>query len=445
MSDYIIYFPDKRLDNECMTMPAKRVNAVLIGAGNRGADAYGRFALAHPWLLKFTAIAEPNANRLAKFTKDHAIEAGRSHADWERLLESAQAGDLVFICTPDRLHFKQAMAFMGKGCSIVLEKPVAVNVDECAAIDKAAASASHRVIVCHVLRYTPFFSTLKDLVDGGSIGKIISINLQENIAYYHFAHSYVRGNWRNSALASPAILAKSCHDLDILYWLAGSRAESIASFGDLSWFRAENAPPGAPERCLDGCPARTSCSWYAPALYLTDDAGWPASTISDDPSLKARMNALLNGPYGRCVYHCDNDVVDHQHVLIRFTNGISASFALNAHTADISRTIQISGSAGELVGNLKEGWLEVRSFKSGSRDRIQLEAAVGGHNGGDDALMEDIAALFGASPAEPQSRSRLEESLEGHWMAFAAEAARTRQSIVRMDSFRRLSSADTAK
>ncbi len=419
-----------------MSISAKKVNALLVGAGNRGADVYGRFALAHPWLLQFTAVSDPNNIRRARFAEEHAIQADRSQPDWEGLLEIAQAGDLVFICTPDRFHFTQAMAFMDKGCSIVLEKPVAVNIGECAAIGRAVSSGKRQVVVCHVLRYTPFFSALKGMVEAGSIGKIISINLQENIAYYHFAHSYVRGNWRNSALACPAILAKSCHDLDILYWLAGSRAESIASTGNLSWFKAENAPPGAPERCLDGCPVRSTCPWYAPDLYLTGNAGWPASTISDDPSLEARINALRTGPYGRCIYRCDNDVVDHQHVMIRFANGISASFVLNALTADISRTIQVSGSAGEIVGNLKEGWLELRSFQTGSRSRIQLDATEGGHNGGDDALMNDIATLFGACPAEPDSRSRLEESLEGHWMAFAAETARMQQSVVQMDSFR---------
>jgi predicted dehydrogenase len=419
-----------------MSIPAKPVNAILVGAGNRGADVYGRFALGHPWLFRFTSVADPNDSRRTRFAADHSIPGDRCHADWNRLLDAAEPGDLVFICTPDRLHHQQALAFMDKGCSIVLEKPAAVTVGECSTLGHAAAAGKRRVVVCHVLRYTPFFSTLKEMLDEGRIGRVVSINLQENIGYYHFAHSYVRGNWRNSGQACPAILAKSCHDLDMLYWLAGSRAESVASIGELCWFKPGNAPEGAPARCLDGCPARSSCSWYAPDLYLTDDAGWPASTISDDPSLVARMAALETGPYGRCVYRCDNDVVDHQHVLVRFGNGVSASFVQSAFTADISRVIQVMGTEGEITGNLKQGWLELRSFLTGNRDRIRLDAPGTGHNGGDDALMNDIAALFGASPGEAGSRSRLEESLEGHWMAFAAETARTERSIVRMDEYR---------
>ena len=405
---------------------------------------YGRFALAHPWLFRFTAVAEPGDIKRDRFVRDHSIGISRSYADWERMLDAAKPGDLVFICTPDRLHYRQAMAFMDKGCSIVLEKPVAVSVDECVSLGRAAARGKRRVVVCHVLRYTKFFSRLKELIDEGRIGRIVSINLQENIGYSHFAHSYVRGNWRNSALACPAILAKSCHDLDMLYWLAGSKAQHIVSTGKLSWFNRENAPAGVPERCLDGCPKSDTCPWYAPDLYLTENTGWPASVISEDTSLEARIHALETGPYGRCVYHCDNDVVDHQHAMISFANGVTASFALCAFTAEKSREIRVAGTAGEIVGDLQEGWLELRTFLTGYRDKIRLNAPAAGHNGGDDALMNDIAALFGSPQGEIDSRSRLEESLEGHWMAFAAEKSRATGTIVAMDGFREFPGALSA-
>ncbi len=411
-------------------------NAVMVGAGNRGAEAYGRFALAHPWLFRFVAVADPDGTRRGRFADAHAIAPDRSHADWRELLGSVGPEDLVFICSPDRFHYEQTMAFMERDCTIVLEKPVSVTREECAEINRRASGAKRRIVVCHVLRYTPFFSALKELLENRRIGRIMSINLQENIGYYHFAHSYVRGNWRNTALACPSILAKSSHDLDILYWLAGSPAEKLSSVGGLGWFRKENAPKDAPERCMDGCPAQSSCQWYAPNLYLTQDAGWPASVISDDPSLEARKKAIETGPYGRCVYRCDNDVADHQHVMIQFGNGITASFTLNAFTADITRVIQVSGSDGEIVGNLKEGWLELREFLSGSRKRIQLSAPAAGHSGGDDALMNDIAALFGSGPRTDGSRSRLEESMEGHWMAFAAEESRKEGTVVDMVAFR---------
>jgi len=414
------------------------IQSILVGAGNRGAEVYGQFALTHPWLFRFVAVADPNPLRRAKFSRQHGIPEEKSADSWEKLLESATPANLVFICSPDRFHYEQVLAFMERGCPIVLEKPVVVNPRQCATLSKLVPEKSVRIIVCHVLRYTPFFSTLKGLLDGGRIGRVMSFNLQENIAWYHFAHSYVRGNWRNSALSSPSILAKSVHDLDILYWLGGAPAESLVSMGTLSWFREENAPAGAPHRCLQGCPHSGTCPWYAPDLYLTENTGWPTSVISDDQSLPARRQVLETGPYGRCVYHCDNDVADHQDVLIRFKNGISAAFSMNALTYDKTRVIQATGSEGEIIGDLDEGWLEVRSFLHGEKERIRMGASVGGHNGGDVGLMHDVARIFGRADTGGifASKSSIEASLEGHWMAFAAEESRKKGIFVNLDAYR---------
>lgn len=430
-----------------MSFKKEPINAILLGAGNRGANVYGRFALTHPWLFRFSAVADPNIERRDTFARLHGISSKRSVDSWEKLLDAAGPRDVVFICTPDRLHHEQTMAFMDRQCAIVLEKPAVVTRSQGEALRKAADGREKPLIVCHVLRYTPFFMTLKKMLDEGRIGKLISINLQENIGYYHFAHSYVRGNWRAAKSACPSILAKSVHDMDILYWLADSRPESVVSMGELSWFKAENAPDSVPQRCMDGCPAKASCPWYAPDLYLTENTGWPASTISDDPSLSARVRALETGPYGRCVFRCDNDVADRQSVLIRFDNGVGATFSMNALTADISRVIQVTGSRGEAIGNLKEGWLETRDFLTGCRERIGINAPPGGHNGGDDGLMNDIAALFDEAETEASGRnpSRIEESLEGHWMAFAAEESRERGVQISMNSFTQETSRETVK
>lgn len=424
------------------------IQSILIGAGNRGAETYGRFALAHPWLFKFTAVAEPNPVRRTNFAAQHGISKEKSTDSWEKLLEFVTPRDVVFVCSPDRFHYEQVLALIERGCSIVLEKPVVVNAQQCATLSKLALGKNTNIIVCHVLRYTPFFSTLKRLLDKGKIGRAITFNLQENIAYYHFAHSYVRGNWRNTSLASPSILAKSVHDLDILYWLAGAPPETVVSMGDLSWFKKENSPENAPDRCLDGCPHADTCPWYAPDLYLTENTGWPTSVISDDTSLASRMQAIETGPYGRCVYRCDNDVMDHQDVLIRFKNGINASFSMNALTYNKTRIIQISGSEGEIVGDLDEGWIEVRTFLHGTKERIQLGSSVGGHNGGDVGLMNDIASIFKQIDDSPDpetnktiqiknSKSSIEESLEGHWMAFAAEESRKKGIFINMDAYKR--------
>ncbi len=420
-----------------MAAGAEPIQSILIGAGNRGAEVYGEFAITHPWLFRFSGVAESNPDRRAAFAHAHHIESERVVDDWRKALDFTTERDLVFICTPDRTHFEVASAFAAKGCTIVLEKPVVTNAADCAAFAALAGTEANRIIVCHVLRYTPFFSALKKVIEQGRISSVVSINLQENIAWYHFAHSYVRGNWRSEALSSPSILAKSVHDLDILYWLAGAPAETIVSMGELSWFKGEHAPEGATERCLDGCAHAELCPWYAPDLYLTDNTGWPTSVISNDHSLGARRRALETGPYGRCVYYCDNDVMDHQDVLIRFKNGVSASFSMNALTYDKTRIIQVRGSKGEIVGDLDEGWLEIHDFLRAQRERIELGASVGGHNGGDDGLMKDIAKLLRSDvEGSQQSRSSIGESLEGHWMAFAAEESRKTRHFVDFEEFK---------
>ena len=412
------------------------IQCLLIGTGNRGAEAYGQYALAHPRLFRFVAAADPNEARRLAFSKRHGIDQRKSVDSWEKLLEFAGPDNLVFICGPDRSHYEQLLAFMRIGCPMVVEKPAVVEPRFCADLSRLAAEQGSRIILCHVLRYTPFFVTLKRLLDSGRIGKVISLNLQENIAWYHFAHSYVRGNWRNSALASPAILAKSVHDLDILYYLAGAPAGSIASMGRLNWFKAENAPAGAPDRCLSNCPHAVRCPWFAPDLYLTDHTGWPTSTISDDPGLSARIRALEDGPYGRCVYRCDNDVVDNQDVLIQFKNDVSASFSMRALTYEKTRSIQIAGSEGEITGDLDTGKLRVRGFLRGDEELIHLGPTAGGHNGGDAGLMGHIARVFAQTSDTAEKTPSIESSLEGHWMAFAAEESRKTRMFVDLDAYR---------
>ena len=433
-----------------MNLKREPINAILIGAGNRGADVYGRFALTHPWLFRFTAVADPDPEKRNRFAQQHSIPFERSVNTAEELLDHLESVDAVFICTPDRFHFEQAMAFMKSSSTIILEKPVGITVSQVEILAQRASGRKNPIVVCHVLRYTPFFKTLKRILEKEEIGKLISINLQENIGYYHFAHSYVRGNWRSTEVAGPSILTKSVHDMDMLYWLAGSIPEKINSMGDLSWFKKENAPLGAPERCMAGCPVQRECPWYAPNIYLTENTGWPASIISDDPSLLSRLKAIETGPYGRCVFQCDNNVVDRQSVLIRFANGVEATFSMDALTADINRTIQIMLTKGEIRGNLKENWIEIQNFSTGEKERFKVSAPSTGHNGGDDGIMYDIADLIqnnrnstiGEIEAKENNRRRIEDSLEGHRMAFAAEQSRKQGVQISMDSITKVNFTD---
>jgi len=412
------------------------IRALLIGAGNRGMDAYGNFALRHPYLFRFVGVADINEKRRTRFAELHGIPAPMVVSDWSELLADSPEADVVFVCTPDRLHVEPARAAMRSGFDVVLEKPIAVDYADCRALAVEAEQLRRHLIVCHVLRHTPFFTTIKELLDTGVIGRLLTVSMTECIGFYHFAHSYVRGNWRSAATSSPIILAKSCHDMDILYWLTGSPASRVSSSGSRVWFRKENAPKGAAERCLDDCPHRTLCPFYAPRWYLGSNEGWPASVISEDRSLDARIEAIRTGPYGRCVYACDNDVADQQGVIISFENGVIATFTLSAFTQDIDRTIRLMGSAGEIYGDLKQGRIECTDFLTGSKRAIRVKAPENGHHGGDDALMYEVESVLRASDRRVKSRSDIAEALEGHLICFAAEQARLENRTVDMEVFR---------
>jgi len=415
----------------------KKVTIAVIGAGQRG-DNYGNYALRHPHEVQFLAVAEPNPSRRAQFQRLHAIANEYCFVDWQDLLAQPKLADAVLICTQDKMHFAPAMRALEVGYHVLLEKPMSPHPDECIKMSKCAAEFQRIFSICHVLRHTNFFATLKQVLADGAIGRLISIQHNENVAYWHYAHSYVRGNWRNSAESSPMILAKSCHDMDILLWLAGAACVNISSFGSLTHFTAANAPQGAPDRCLDGCPVADTCAYYAPKSYLTGEAGWPISVISDDSSMPALLKALQEGPYGRCVYHCDNDVVDHQVVTMEFANEVTAAFTMCAFTGDVSRTIKLMGTKGEIRGivNRDTSEIEIFDFPSKAHKIITLRSEGGpqGHGGGDFGVMRDFIRLVRTDDrAEGLTSAAI--SVQSHLMAFAAEQSRLERKVINMEEF----------
>jgi predicted dehydrogenase len=292
----------------------------------------------------------------------------------------------------------------------------------------------------HVLRFAPFYERVHALVASGRLGRILHLELKEHVGAWHMAHSFVRGRFRNRAVAAPILLAKSCHDLDLLLWLARARPARVASFGGLSGFTAERAPQGAPERCTQGCPAQPGCAHDAVRFYLGPDDGlaraWPWSDVSPDPSRAARRAALETGPYGRCVYRCDNDVLDHQVVAVELEDGATAAFSLHGHAVHESRVLRITGERGELRGVLERGELELQLHGSFAAEREQIPGSPLGHFGGDAALVAHFADVVRrAAPAEVRASGR--EALESHLLGFAAERARTRGQVVDVAEYRR--------
>lgn len=401
----------------------KQITAVVIGAGGRGKD-YAQYALDFPNELSITAVAEPDDARRNAFASFHGISAENCFTDWEQLLSLPQQADAVFVCTQDRMHFEPAIRALELGYHVLLEKPMSHDPLECVLIAEHAAKHDRVFSICHVLRYTPFFTEIKKHLTGGRIGKLMSIDMIENVGYWHHAHSFVRGNWRNAAESNPMILAKSCHDLDMLVFMAGADCVKLSSFGGLNHFNEANAPEGAPLYCLDGCPVRDECAYYAPDIYLGNgDSSVLRSAVSNDTSNEAVLEALKRGPYGRCVYRCDNDVVDHQVIAMEFEGGISATFTMSAFTTDGGRTLKLMGTKAQLRAHMGKGLIEITDFKTGKVETIELMPSGHGHGGGDRGIIRDFTQLV-RGEGSGESLSSASVSVQSHVMAFAAEKSR---------------------
>lgn len=402
------------------------VKAVLLGAGSRGTHTYAGYARMNPAMLRIIAVAEPVEARRKRIQSEHRLGDDRAFTGWkDAMAHLPPETDAVIIATQDRMHAGPLGEAMDKNLHILCEKPIVPSLEECQAIEKKSAGFDKVFMVAHVLKYTPFFSAIKDMLVSGRIGKLIGIDLVEQVGHIHMSHSFVRGNWRSTAESSPMILAKSCHDMDMLHWLAGAPCESISSYGGLHYFKAENAPKGAPKRCLDGCPRMTDCPYHVSKIYLGAHTGWPVDVITTDLSIEGRFKALETGPYGRCVFHCDNDVVDHQTASLRFANGVTASFTMSSFTMNITRTIALFGTEGEITGNLDEGRIQVKGFSTGNIEDIAIAAggshAGGGHAGGDPNFVTDFVRMI---RQEGLGRNLVRNSFESHYMAHAAEYSR---------------------
>ncbi len=417
-----------------MTAASRPPRLALVGLGNRGLDVYGELVRGAPELATIVAVADPDAAALERAGRRLGVPQEARYRDAAALLAATRDLDAVVIATPDRDHVAPALAALERGLAVLLEKPIAPDLAQLRALSAAARDAE--VTVAHVLRYAPFFRAVKGILDAGRLGRLVAIDHTENIGHWHFAHSYVRGNWRSEEGSSPMLLAKACHDLDLLRWLAGAPCEQVTSLGERVHFRAENAPEGAPERCSDGCPVEPTCPYAASRIYQQRFAGtdgWPVRVVAPEGGAAALDEALRHGPYGRCVYRCDNDVVDHQVVQMRFANGVMANLTVSAFTEENTRTVHLMGSHGELHGDLGRGLLELNDFASGRRERIEVGEA-GAHGGGDQALMLDFLERVAVRlrGGERSSPTALGEALDSHLMAFAAERSRHEARSVRL-------------
>jgi predicted dehydrogenase len=464
------------------------LTAILIGAGQRGADSYAPYALRHPEQLRFVAVAEPIAERRSRFATQHNVAKENQYESWEPLLSQPKFAEAALICTQDQQHTAPALAALKAGYDVLLEKPMATTLEECVQLVHAAEQSGRQMHICHVMRYTPHAQKLREVIQSGVLGEVVNVSHRENVSYWHMAHSYVRGNWGNLGRSAPMILAKCCHDFDILLWWLGRCCEHLSSTGSLLHFRAENAPTGAPAYCLDGCPAAETCPYEARRIYLeleplwqsfaetasgfnrlavqahqrypklvktlspvyqplktlspvyqplkalSNYRGWPLTVLSGDPTPENILEALHHGPYGRCVYHCDNDVVDRQAVLMQFEGNLPVTLTMQGHSHIEYRTTRIEGTRATLLAEFGHGgsWIEVRQHRPDRHIRYDTTtAAEQGHGGGDEALMAGFVRSLRGETNQALTLAR--QSLESHRMAFAAEQARLEGRVIKMD------------
>lgn len=417
-------------------MAKNEISILLIGGGGRG-TIYARLLQELRGRARLVGIAEPRDFFRNRITELHAIPAENVVTDWREFASREKFADAVIIATQDRMHLAPALTFAAKKYHILLEKPLATDLASCKKVVDAARENGVLLSVCHVLRYTEFTRKLKEILDAGAIGKIVSVQHLEPVGHWRFAHSFVRGAWRKEAESSPVLLAKSTHDLDWIRYIVDSPTRRVSSFGSLMFFKKENFPAGAAPRCLD-CKIESRCPYSAPRFYRERlrAGAFDAylESVTGTPTEDALLASLRDGPYGRCVFACDNDVADHQVVNLEFENGATAAFTLAGCSKFGDRRITVFGSLGEISGDGEN--LSLYSYLTGATEKIDIPAPhiADRHGGGDFNLLETFVDAVRSGDARGIV-SGAEVSLETHALAFAAETARKENRVVALPEF----------
>lgn len=425
----------------------KKIKVALAGLGNRGKDNYAKCAKLFPEKMEIVAIADIDPDKVADVAKEYGIPKSHCFSSAEEMLEQEKLADAMFITTQDKQHIGHAIPALKKGYHLLLEKPISPVLEECQEIVRVANECKKMVVVCHVLRYTPFYTKLKEVIDSGMVGDIVSVMAIENVGYYHHAHSFVRGNWRNSDMTSPMILQKCCHDMDLYLWLTGKTCQSVSSFGSNYLFKKECAPAGAATRCMEQCQAKDDCPFDAEKIYLLDkkigakngNTGWPLNVLTLHPTVESVTEAIKTGPYGRCVYACDNNVVDHQVVNLNMTDGSTIHLTMCGFTSSFSRHAKLMGTKGDIVADMEKNTIEIAVY---GKEKIVIDVSklsddFSGHGGGDRRMVEEfIDILLGIKDKTPSITS-VEDSVESHYCSLAAEESRLHNGkCIHLDTYR---------
>ena len=410
------------------------VRVAICGLGSRGKDTYAPMSEVLPGQMVIAAVAEPIEEKREAVRRRYNVPADMCFETGEEMFARERLADVAFICTQDAMHVRHAVAAMKKGYHLLLEKPIATSQADVELIERTARETGRSVVVCHVLRYAPFFEQIFEAIARGEVGEVMCIQALENVGYWHQAHSFVRGNWRREEESTFMLLAKCCHDLDYLVWLTGKSCVRVSSFGSLRHFRPECAPEGAAARCTAGCRAKADCPYDAEKIYLTNEktgilrgnTDWPCNILAQEPTEEKIRAAIETGPYGRCVYACDNDVVDSQIVNMEMENGVLCQLMMTAFCEHGGRTIRVMGTHGCIEGDMESNILRVRPFGKPETtiDVAALSRDLAGHGGGDGRMIEELMRMHGETGKPTTRMTTLEASNESHYIAFAAERSR---------------------
>ncbi|NLL82811.1 MAG: Gfo/Idh/MocA family oxidoreductase [Lentisphaerae bacterium] len=414
----------------------KVVTLLVVGAGGRG-QGYAKFAKSCPDRARVVGVAEPRDFFRQKLAQEHEIAAENVFDDWRKAAAKPRMADAVLICTQDTMHEEPAIAFAKLGYHVLLEKPMAPSVEACRNIVAAVEETGIIFAVCHVLRYTAFTKALKEILDRGTIGDITSIDHYEPVGFWHQAHSFVRGNWRRETDCNGMLLAKSCHDIDWLSHIMGKPCARVSSFGSLRHFKPSEAPAGAAARCMD-CSLNDTCPYSAKRFYFAmleeERLAWPLDVVDPEMTAETLERALREGPYGRCVYACDNDVVDNQVVCLQYADGSTANFTMTAFNPGGARQTRIGGTLG-YIETIDSSVIKHFDYATNKWQEIDTNAGddsvLGGHGGGDGGLMN---AFIGAIATGDRSQilSGAAATLESHLTVFAAEESRRKGIVCQM-------------
>ena len=394
------------------------IRYAILGYGGRG-STFASIAKCPEMQARIVAVAEPDPDRRDRAGQDNGLPPEMLFESAADLVAQPKLADAIINTTMDRLHAETSIPAMRKGYHLLLEKPMAATLEDCETIEAAQRRTGVIVAVCHSLRHLPIYVTLKRLIDDGTIGEVVSFDHVEGVGDVHYTSSFVRGNWGNESGSSFMLLQKSCHDIDLFDYLMGRVCRRVSSFGSLTYFTSKNKPEGAPARCLDGCPEEATCPYHCRKVYIEDPFWRFVFPRQDDASV---WEYLRTGPYGRCVFQSDNNVVDHQVVSLEYEGGLTGVFTMVAfHPGD--RLTRVYGTKGFLEAALEGQTIDCVDFVSRNKTTSIIPSIQGGHGGGDYLVLRNLTeAIRNDHPGTVLTSAQ--ESLRSHRIVFAAERSR---------------------